>query len=170
MLIGSIPPPQTARLASFAIKPSRWTATTPPSITPNTCGFNIVPMWHPLRLAEDYAMADILTGGRVIFGVGRGYHTREVETFGAPLVDQSANREMFEEGVEVLFKAFEGKPFSHKGKYYAIPPEVPYRGYTLKEITLVPAPERLRARLRLHGEIRRRQPPTGRSAVTSRPR
>ena len=50
---------------------------------------------------------------------------------------------MFEEGVEILFKAFEGKPFSHKGKYYTIPPEVPYRGYTLKEITLVPAPERL---------------------------
>ncbi len=36
------------------------------------CGFNIVPVWHPLRLAEDYAMADILTGGRIIFGVGRG--------------------------------------------------------------------------------------------------
>jgi alkanesulfonate monooxygenase SsuD/methylene tetrahydromethanopterin reductase-like flavin-dependent oxidoreductase (luciferase family) len=68
------------------------------------CGFNIVPMWHPLRLAADYAMADILTGGRVIFGVGRGYHTREVETFGAPLIDQNANREMFEEGVEILFK------------------------------------------------------------------
>jgi luciferase-like monooxygenase len=30
------------------------------------CGFNIVPMWHPLRLAEDYAMADILTGGRPV--------------------------------------------------------------------------------------------------------
>ncbi len=107
------------------------------------CGFNVVPMWHPLRLAEDYAMADILTGGRVIFGVARGYHTREVETFGAPLIDQDANREMFEEGVDVLFKAFEGKPFSHKGRFYTIPPEVPYRGYTLKEITLVPAPERL---------------------------
>jgi alkanesulfonate monooxygenase SsuD/methylene tetrahydromethanopterin reductase-like flavin-dependent oxidoreductase (luciferase family) len=52
------------------------------------CGFNIVPMWHPLRLAEDYAMADILTGVRVIFGVGRGYHTREVETFGNPLIDR----------------------------------------------------------------------------------
>jgi alkanesulfonate monooxygenase SsuD/methylene tetrahydromethanopterin reductase-like flavin-dependent oxidoreductase (luciferase family) len=50
---------------------------------------------------------------------------------------------MFEEGVDILFKAFEGKPFSHKGKYYTIPPEVPYRGYTLKEITLVPGPERL---------------------------
>jgi alkanesulfonate monooxygenase SsuD/methylene tetrahydromethanopterin reductase-like flavin-dependent oxidoreductase (luciferase family) len=107
------------------------------------CGFNIVPMWHPLRLAEDYAMTDILTGGRVIFGVGRGYHSREVETFGAPLIDQNANREMFEEGVEILFKAFEGKPFSHKGKYYTIPPQVPYRGYLLEEITLVPAPERL---------------------------
>src|SRR6266853_5756204 len=107
------------------------------------CGFNVVPMWHPLRLAEDYAMADILTGGRVIFGVARGYHTREVESFGAPLRDQKANRELFEEGVDILFEAFEGKPFSHKGKYYTIPPEVPYRGYTLKEITLVPAPERL---------------------------
>ena len=51
------------------------------------CGFNILPMWHPLRLAEDFAMADILTEGRTIFGVGRGYHTREVETFGAPLLD-----------------------------------------------------------------------------------
>ena len=88
-------------------------------------------------------MADILTGGRVIFGVECGYHSREVETFGSPLLDQNANREMFEKGVEVLFKAFEGKSFSHKGKYYAIPPEVPYRGYTLKEIALVPAPERL---------------------------
>jgi alkanesulfonate monooxygenase SsuD/methylene tetrahydromethanopterin reductase-like flavin-dependent oxidoreductase (luciferase family) len=106
------------------------------------CGFNVVPMWHPLRLAEDYAMADILSGGRVVFGVARGYHTREVESFGAPLIDQNANRELFEEGVDILFKAFEGKPFSHRGKYYTIPPAVPYRGYTLKEITLVPAPAR----------------------------
>ena len=88
-------------------------------------------------------MVDVLTGGRVTFGVGRGYHTREVETFGAPLLDQNANREMFEDGVEVLFKAFEGEPFSHQGKYWTIPPGVPYRGYTLKEITLVPALQRL---------------------------
>src|ERR1700761_8937073 len=40
------------------------------------CGFNIAPMWHPLRLAEDYAMADILSGGRGIFGPGRGHPTR----------------------------------------------------------------------------------------------
>ena len=105
------------------------------------CGFNIVPMWHPLRLAEDYATADILTGGRMIFGVGRGYHSREVETFGSPVIDNDANRELFEEQIEVIFKAFNEESFSHKGNHYTIPPEVPYRGYDLKEITLVPRPQ-----------------------------
>ena len=80
------------------------------------CGFNITPMWHPLRLAEDFACADIMTKGRTIFGVGRGYHTREVETFGAPMLDQNANRELFEEQVEIIFKAFDNERFSHKGK------------------------------------------------------
>ncbi len=104
------------------------------------CGFNITPMWHPLRLAEDFACADIMTKGRTVFGVGRGYHTREVETFGAPIIDQEANRELFEEQVEIIFKAFNNERFSHRGKCYTLPPEVPYRGYTLKELTLVPRP------------------------------
>ncbi len=106
------------------------------------CGFNVNPMWHPLRLAEDYATADILTGGRVIFGLGRGYHSREVDTFGAPstITDNDANRELFEEQTEIIMMAFNQESFSHKGKYYDLPPEVPYRGYTLKEITLVPRP------------------------------
>src|SRR6202790_2945523 len=107
------------------------------------CAFNIAPMWHPLRLAEDYATADILTGGRMTFGVVRGYHTREVETFGAPMLDQNANRELFEEQVEIIFKAFNEEEFSHRGKNYTLPPEVPYRGYDLKELTLVPRPLRL---------------------------
>ncbi|HEX5455057.1 MAG TPA: LLM class flavin-dependent oxidoreductase [Stellaceae bacterium] len=107
------------------------------------CGFNIAPMWHPLRLAEDYATADILSGGRITFGVGRGYHTREVETFGSPLLDQPSNRELFEEQVDIIFKAFHEESFAHKGKHYTLPPEVPYRGYQLKELTLVPRPLRL---------------------------
>lgn len=107
------------------------------------CGFNIAPMWHPLRLAEDYATADILTNGRVIFGVGRGYHTREIETFGAPLLDQPANRDLFEEQVELILKSFNERSFSHQGKNYTIPPRVPYRGYDLEEITLVPRPKNL---------------------------
>jgi len=97
-------------------------------------------MWHPLRLAEDYAVADILTGGRTVFGVGRGYHTREVETFGAPMLDAEANRDLFEEQVDIVMKAFESESFAHRGKHYTLPPEVPYRGYQLQEITLVPRP------------------------------
>ena len=107
------------------------------------CAFNIVPMWHPLRLAEDYAMADLLTGGRIIFGVGRGYHSREVETFGAPVIDNDANRELFEEQMEVILKAFNEDSFSHRGRHFEIPPKVDYRGYELDEITLVPRPKRL---------------------------
>src|SRR4029453_5391551 len=107
------------------------------------CGFNITPMWHPLRLAEDFAVADILTGGRIVFGVGRGYHTREVETFGSPLRDQEANRALFEEQVEIIFKAFNNERFSHRGKHYTLPPAVPYRGYTLEELPLGPRPRKL---------------------------
>jgi alkanesulfonate monooxygenase SsuD/methylene tetrahydromethanopterin reductase-like flavin-dependent oxidoreductase (luciferase family) len=106
------------------------------------CGFNIAPMWHPLRLAEDFATADILTGGRCIFGVGRGYHTREVEVVGAPLLDAEANRELFEETTVVALRALRERAFSHRGTHFTIPPRVPYRGYELEEITLVPRPLR----------------------------
>ena len=102
--------------------------------------FNILPMWHPIRLAEDFSLGDILTGGRLIFGIGRGYQAREVETFGSPLIDQDANRELFEEQVEIILKAFNQESFSHHGKHYDIPPDVPYRGYQLEEVTLVPRP------------------------------
>ena len=104
------------------------------------CGFNVTTMWHPLRLAEDFATADILTGGRVIFGVGRGYHTREVETLGGVLIDGDANRDMFEEQVEIVLRSFHEESFRHDGRYYTLPPRVPYRGYELDEITLVPRP------------------------------
>jgi len=104
------------------------------------CGFNIAPMWHPLRLAEDFAMADILSNGRLIFGVGRGYHSREVETFGSPMLDGDANRELFEEQIEIIQKAFNEESFSHKGKHYHIPADVPYRGYQLETLSLVPRP------------------------------
>ena len=105
--------------------------------------FNIVPAWHPLRLAEDFATADIMTGGRLRFGVGRGYIFREVETLGGPLVDDEANRELFEEQVEVILKAWNEDSFSHHGKHYDLPPRVPFRLGDLEEITLVPRPMHL---------------------------
>ena len=107
------------------------------------CGFNILPMWHPVRLAEDYAMADVVTDGRLVMGVGRGYHSREVETFGAPLLDAAKNREYFEEQLQLLLKCFNEDSFQHRGKYFQVPPAVPYRGYELNEITVVPRPKHL---------------------------
>src|SRR5258705_12117554 len=104
------------------------------------CVFNTAPTGPPLRRVEAYAPADLLTGGRVVFGVGRGYHTREVEVFGAPLLDQDANRELFEEQVDVIFKSFNQRAFSHKGKYSQLPPHVPYRGYVLQELFLAQLP------------------------------
>jgi alkanesulfonate monooxygenase SsuD/methylene tetrahydromethanopterin reductase-like flavin-dependent oxidoreductase (luciferase family) len=76
-------------------------------------------------------------------GVGRGYHTREVETFGAPLLDAAANRELFDEQLQLLLQCFNEEAFRHKGKYYDCPPPVPYRGYDLTEITVVPRPKHL---------------------------
>jgi alkanesulfonate monooxygenase SsuD/methylene tetrahydromethanopterin reductase-like flavin-dependent oxidoreductase (luciferase family) len=107
------------------------------------CAFNVLPMWHPLRLAEDFAMVDVLTGGRIIFGVGRGYHTREVETFGAPMLDAELNRDLFEEQFEIIIKAFNQEQFTHRGTYYTLPPPVGYRGYQLTDLTLVPRPVHL---------------------------
>src|ERR1051325_10764300 len=86
------------------------------------CAFNILPMWHPIRLAEDYAMADIVTDGRIIMGVGGVYHTREVESFGAPLLDAKKNRDYFEEQLQLMLKCFNERSFHHKGKYFEAPP------------------------------------------------
>ena len=104
------------------------------------CAVSIVPVWHPLRLAEDFAMADILTKGRMVFGVGRGTHTRDVMSLGAPEAQSDASRDLFEEQIEIILKAFNEDSFSHQGKHYTIPARVPYRGYDLEEITLVPRP------------------------------
>src|SRR5262245_61078444 len=106
------------------------------------CAFNILPTWHPLRLAEDFATADILTRGRVVFGIGRGYHSREVETFGNPMLDAEANRDLFEEQTEIILKAFSEESCGQRGKHSTIPPDVPYRGYQLRDIALVPRPPR----------------------------
>ena len=107
------------------------------------CAFNVLPMWHPVRLAEDYAMADIVTDGRIVMGVGRGYHTREVETFGAPLIDAEKNRALFEEQLQLLLTCFNEQSFHFKGKFYECPPPVDYRGYRLEDITMVPRPKHL---------------------------
>ena len=104
------------------------------------CAFNVTPAWHPIRMAEDYAMADYLTGGRIVLGVGRGYQTREVETLGGPLLDGEANAALFREQMAILFKSFDEEAWSHSGRFYTIPAQVPFRGYQPQDVTVVPRP------------------------------
>ena len=76
----------------------------------------VLPLHHPLVVAEEIATADLLSGGRLDVGLGRGYQRYEFDRLGHTL-DES--RERFDESVDILLKAFAGKPFSHEGKYYS---------------------------------------------------
>jgi alkanesulfonate monooxygenase SsuD/methylene tetrahydromethanopterin reductase-like flavin-dependent oxidoreductase (luciferase family) len=76
----------------------------------------LLPVHHPLMVAEEWATLDQLSGGRVDFAAGRGYDVKEYLPFGIPF-DESA--EIFEEGLQVLWRAWtEPGRFSHDGKYY----------------------------------------------------
>jgi len=87
---------------------------------------NIITQHHPIRLAEQIAELDVVSGGRVDCGIGRGYQTREVEVFSGPfggsMQDQERNRAFFEECYEILLKAWGEVSFSHHGEFFTIPP------------------------------------------------
>jgi alkanesulfonate monooxygenase SsuD/methylene tetrahydromethanopterin reductase-like flavin-dependent oxidoreductase (luciferase family) len=78
-------------------------------------GVVVLPLHHPLIVAEEIATADILTGGRLDVGLGRGYQPYEFERLGMSLDD---SRTRFEEGVDILLAAFSGKPFAYEGKHF----------------------------------------------------
>ncbi len=75
----------------------------------------VLPLHHPLIVAEEIATADLLSGGRLDVGLGRGYQPYEFRRLGLSL-DES--RERFEEGVDILLRAFAGEPFSYEGKHF----------------------------------------------------
>ena len=76
----------------------------------------VLPLHHPLIVAEEIATADLLSGGRLDVGLGRGYQTYEFERLGFTLGD---SRERFDESVDILLEAFKGEPFSYHGKHYS---------------------------------------------------
>ena len=71
----------------------------------------------PLRIAERAAMLDVLSGGRLELGVGRGNGFREQVAFDVPADVEAASRR-FREGVEVIRRAWSGEPFSYEGEFY----------------------------------------------------
>jgi alkanesulfonate monooxygenase SsuD/methylene tetrahydromethanopterin reductase-like flavin-dependent oxidoreductase (luciferase family) len=73
--------------------------------------------YHPLRLAEDLAMLDILSGGRLNWGAGRGFDPTEFRAFDVP-AGESADR--FRECVDVVLSAWTDERVNHNGKYWQI--------------------------------------------------
>ena len=86
---------------------------------------NIAPWWHPIRLAEDLAILDNMTEGRIEVGFGRGIWPYEGPQFHAnadPRKD-AENRELFRETIEVVRKIWSDEYFSHQGENYGFPAE-----------------------------------------------
>lgn len=75
--------------------------------------------WHnPVEVAQDYATVDVLSGGRLNFGIGRGGRKHEFDGYG---VDWLTSPERYLEALTVVLKAWEGKPFSFKGEFFEYP-------------------------------------------------
>jgi len=76
----------------------------------------VLPLHHPIRVAEQWATLDLLSGGRVDFAAGRGYDRQEYRPFGVSFED---NQAIFEEGMEIVRRLWSAdRPISHIGKHY----------------------------------------------------
>jgi alkanesulfonate monooxygenase SsuD/methylene tetrahydromethanopterin reductase-like flavin-dependent oxidoreductase (luciferase family) len=89
----------------------------------------VLPLGHPLRLAEEAATVDQLSRGRLIFGVGRSGVVRSYDAMGVPYLE---SRERFSETLEVIVGAWTNERFSHEGKYWRF-----------KDVTVAPRPWQL---------------------------
>jgi alkanesulfonate monooxygenase SsuD/methylene tetrahydromethanopterin reductase-like flavin-dependent oxidoreductase (luciferase family) len=78
---------------------------------------SVLPFHDPLRIAEDYAVVDVISGGRLEFGVGRGYQPKEFKGFN---IDMAEARGRFLESLDIIQQAWTGEPFSYDGKYYKV--------------------------------------------------
>lgn len=76
---------------------------------------SLAPFYNPLRLAEEVALLDVLSGGRVNWGVGRGFERSEFAAFGIP-GEESAPR--FHEAVDIVLKAWTSQRLTYEGRFY----------------------------------------------------
>jgi alkanesulfonate monooxygenase SsuD/methylene tetrahydromethanopterin reductase-like flavin-dependent oxidoreductase (luciferase family) len=86
----------------------------------------IASFYNPIRLAEDAIAADLLSGGRFVLGLGTAYRPEE---FAGMAIEPETDEPRLDEVAEILEKAFTGRPFAHRGRFYEIP-----------ELTVTPAP------------------------------
>ena len=77
----------------------------------------VLPLHHPIRVAEQWATLDLLSGGRVDFAAGRGYDRREYLPLGASFED---NQAVFAEGMEIVRRLWSSpEPYTHRGEHYS---------------------------------------------------
>lgn len=77
----------------------------------------LLPLYHPIRLAEELAVLDHLSNGRMELGIGMGYVPEEFKAFGVPLKNRVS---MTEEGIDILRLAWADGPFDYHGKRYKL--------------------------------------------------
>ena len=87
----------------------------------------LAPFQHPLKLAEDAAVVDVISNGRLRLGLGQGYRQEEFDGFGVPR-SQRLGRTL--ETIEILKRAWTGERFSFEGKYFQF-----------KDVRVLPTPE-----------------------------
>jgi natural product biosynthesis luciferase-like monooxygenase protein len=89
-------------------------------------GVSLLPLSHPIRIAEEYAMLDALSNGRLDFGIGRGVLKTEYELFG---INEAESQGRFHEALEVILQAWTQETVSYEGSYY-----------TFHDVTALPKP------------------------------
>ena len=77
----------------------------------------VIPFNHPLRTASDFALVDVLSHGRLLFGAGRAYQPHEFLGLDLPMED---SRAMYDEGLEVVMRAWTEDRIAHDGKFWKI--------------------------------------------------
>lgn len=77
-------------------------------------GVVVLPLHNPIQVAEEFAMVDLLSNGRLDFGVGRGYQPSEFQGFG---IDMDDSRDRFDESLEVILKLWTEESVTFNGKY-----------------------------------------------------
>ena len=90
-----------------------------------------LPLHHPLRLAEDFAYIDQLSGGRLDFGIGKGYDPTEFQAYD---VDLDERDERYQEVLDIVMQAWTTGKVSYQGKHY----QVPGPGDVIDEIAIYP--------------------------------
>ena len=87
---------------------------------------NLMPLHHPVRLAEEFATLDVISQGRAILGTGRGAMLRQYAGYG---IEVEEGRERFLEGLDLVLKAWTSEELNYEGKYHQV-----------SEVRVVPKP------------------------------